>query len=125
MRLLLDTHVLLWWMADDPSLPREVREHISARATLVYVSAVSVWEIVIKRSLGKIELPDEWEKTLAAEPFRRLPVTWEHAFALHRLPPIHRDPFDRLLIAQAELENLTLVTRDSHILRYGIRTLPA
>jgi len=121
----LDTHVLLWWLADAPQLTEEVRTAIATRHNLVYVSAVSLWEIVIKRSLGKLDMPDDWYDAVADEPFRRLNVTWEHALRVGELPRIHRDPFDRLLIAQADVEELVLVTHDETIPEYGGKTLRA
>lgn len=120
MRLLLDTHVLLWWLADAPELEARARAAIADAANLVYVSAVSVWEIEIKRALGKLRVPADWAKSLNEGAFRRLPVTWEHALRVARLPPIHRDPFDRLLVAQAHVERLTLVTGDATVRRYGV-----
>jgi PIN domain nuclease of toxin-antitoxin system len=125
MRLLLDTHVILWWLDDSPLLSQKARSAIADPDNLVYVSAVSLWEIVLKRGLGKLALPDHWEQALMDEPFRRLPVTWEHALGLARLPEIHRDPFDRLLLAQAAIEGLMLVTQDEAVLRYEVPTFKA
>jgi len=125
MRLLLDTHVLLWWLADAPQLGGDARREIAAPRNLVYVSAVSLWEIVIKKSSGKLTLPDNWSEAVEAEPFRRLPVTWDHALGVGQLPAIHRDPFDRLLIAQATVEDLVLVTDDATVQSYGVATLSA
>jgi PIN domain nuclease of toxin-antitoxin system len=123
MRLLLDTHVLLWWLDDAPNLLPTVREAISEPRNRVYVSAVSGWEIVVKRSLGKLDIPEDWAEVLLEEPFLRLPITWEHAIEVGRLPDLHRDPFDRLLLAQAQKEDLVLVTHDEAILQYPVRTL--
>ena len=101
MRLLLDTHVLLWVMTNDAALSLTARETIS-KATVVYASAVSIWEVSIKAALGKLKLDqDRFMKALPATGFEPLPVTWEHADAIHRLPVYHRDLFDRMLIAQA------------------------
>ena len=123
MRLLLDTHVLLWWLDDAPRLSGEVRDAIASPRNLVYTSAVTAWEIVIKRSLGKLEIPVDWSDAVSSEPFRKLPVTWEHALDVESLPELHRDPFDRLLIAQARVEGLMLVTCDDIVVRYDVRTL--
>ena len=123
MRLLLDTHVLLWWLADDPQLSVESRNAIGAADHLVYVSAVNIWEIVIKRDLGKLTLPDEWYDAVADDAFRRLPITWEHAHKVSTLPNLHRDPFDRLLVAQAMCEDLVLVTHDDLVAGYGVATI--
>jgi len=125
MKLLLDTHALLWWLEDSSELSAAARAEISEPRNLVYVSAVSLWEIVIKRSLGKLDMPDDWVDSVREEPFRRLEVTWEHAIHLGTLPPFHRDPFDRLLISQAAVEGLVLVTRDGVCESYGIATLKA
>ena len=125
MRLLLDTHVLLWWLDDSAALSEEARRAIGDPENLVYVSAVSIWEVVIKRALGKLDIPTKWADALTEEPFRRLPMTWEHALEVRNLPDVHRDPFDRLLIAQAKVEDLTFVTGDEVLLRYRIATLKA
>ena len=123
MRLLLDTHVLLWWLSEAPELDAVMRSIIADPANLVYVSAVSVWEIEIKRTLRKLQVPKNWSDALTEEAFRRLPVTWEHALHVSKLPPIHRDPFDRLLVAQAFVEKLALVTDDAMVKRYGVSRL--
>ena len=120
MRLLLDTHVLLWWLAESPELKPAMRAAIANPANLVYVSAVSVWEIEIKRALRKLQAPKNWSDALTEEAFRRLPVTWEHALHVSSLPPIHRDPFDRMLVAQALVEKLVLVTDDDIVKQYGV-----
>jgi len=119
MRLLLDTHLLLWVMTDDPALSARARAEI-AGAEAVYVSAASVWEISIKAALGKLTV-DETDliAKLGQAGFQRLPVTWEHAAAVRTLPAIHRDPFDRLLIAQAISEPLRLLTHDRDLTGYS------
>ena len=91
----------------------------------VFVSAVSAWEIAIKRGAGKLKTPDDLEVQLAAAGFLPLPITLAHAAAVEHLPMHHRDPFDRMLVAQAHLEHLTLVTRDAALAAYGIDVLPA
>ena len=123
MRLLLDTHVLLWWLGDNPALNADARSAISERSNLVYVSAVSVWEIVIKQGLGRLHLPSNWFEVLAEEPLRRLAVSWEHALGVGQLPDAHKDPFDRLLLAQCLAEDLTLVTHDSTFQQYDVPLL--
>jgi PIN domain nuclease of toxin-antitoxin system len=117
---LLDTHALLWWLADDGRLPPGARRAIKDPAAIAYVSAGSVWEIAIKRSLGKLELPDSWYAATFRD-FAELPITSEHARRAGELPPHHRDPFDRLLVAQALAEGLTLVTADPAFARYGVQ----
>jgi PIN domain nuclease of toxin-antitoxin system len=121
MRLLPDTHVVLWWLADDPTLPLNIREHLDSDPE-VYLSAASVWEIAIKQALGKIQPPEVAERVQASG-FRPLPITSDHAIAAGRLPAIHNDPFDRMLIAQALVEDLTLITRDAMIQKYEIATM--
>lgn len=117
MNLLLDTNVLLWWLADSPRLGREAREMIAA-GTVVYVSAATTWEIEIKRALGKLKAPINLQDTLAESHFVPLPITVAHSIAAARLPRHHDDPFGRMLIAQAELEALTLVTSDQRLMGY-------
>ena len=119
MRLLLDTHILLWVMTNDTALSPAARETIS-KATVVYASAVSIWEVSIKTALGKLKLDqDRFMKALPATGFEPLPLTWEHADAVRRLPAIHSDPFDRMLIAQAVSEPLNLMTADNVLVRYS------
>ncbi len=125
MRLLLDTHALLWWLADDPSLCGAARRAIEDPSNMVYVSAVSIWEISIKRGLGKLSIPDDWFEVLSQEALRRIPITWDHAAAVSKLPDIHRDPFDRLLAVQAKAEELIVVTRDDVFARYDLPILKA
>ncbi|MHB1013748.1 MAG: type II toxin-antitoxin system VapC family toxin [Desulfurivibrionaceae bacterium] len=119
MRLLLDTHILLWVMTNDTALSPTARETIS-KATVVYASAVSIWEVSIKTALGKLKLDqDRFMKALPATGFESLPLTWEHADAVRRLPAIHSDPLDRMLIAQAVSEPLNLMTADKVLVRYS------
>ena len=125
MRLLLDTHVLLWALTDDPSLSAAARAAIVDGRNRVVVSAVSAWEITIKRSLGKLRAPADLAKEVAAHRFTPLAVSLEHALAVGALPDLHRDPFDRLLVAQAGVEGLTIVTRDRAIARYDVDVLGA
>jgi PIN domain nuclease of toxin-antitoxin system len=125
MRLLLDTQVLLWWLADSPQLRQAARSLIGDGNNTIYVSAASAWEIEIKRALGKLRAPDNLEETLARERFLELPVQITHTTTLRTLPPVHRDPFDRLLVAQAQCERLSLVTSDSVFGRYGVAIITA
>lgn len=125
MRLLLDTHFLLWWLGDDPLLGDRAREAISAPENLIFFSAASIWELRIKEGIGKIELPDDFTDVVLAQAFEPLAVTVRHADALRALPLHHRDPFDRMLVAQARVEGLTILTRDEVIPRYGVPTLLA
>ena len=123
--LLLDTRVLLWWLDDPASLQTPHRRLIADPRTRVYVSAAVAWEITIKRQLGKLVAPDDLEAALEEERFQHLPITVRHALAVAELPAIHGDPFDRIQIAQARLEGLTIVTRDGTIPRYDVPCLRA
>lgn len=123
MRLLLDTHVLLWALTDDARLRPEVRERIADGRTPVVVSAASAWEITIKASLGKLRVPNDLPEQLEAARFEPLDVTIVHALAVGDLPDLHRDPFDRLLVAQAQVDGLTLVTSDPQVQRYDVEVL--
>jgi len=124
-RLLLDTQALLWWRTDDPTLNRAVHEAIADPTNDIFVSAVCIWEIAIKRALGKLRAPDHLAATVEATGFTELPVTFVHAEQAGSLPEFHGDSFDRMLVAQAQVEGLTLVTADANILRYPVRTLAA
>ncbi len=119
MRLLLDTHILLWWLADSPSLPEQARGLIADPGNAVFVSAVSLWEIWLKQSLGKLKLPPDFEEKLAGESFESLPLLAAHTSAVASLPWHHRDPFDRMLIAQARVAGLQFVTADAVVAAYG------
>ncbi|MDX9767776.1 MAG: type II toxin-antitoxin system VapC family toxin [Ectothiorhodospiraceae bacterium] len=124
-RVLLDTHAFLWWLADDPSLGAVARAVIADGRNEIYLSAASVWEISIKQALGKLEAPDDLEKVAENENFIRLPISLFHAESAGKLPPLHNDPFDRMLVAQAQAEGLSIMTADEHIPRYGVRTVSA
>ncbi len=120
MRLLLDTHILLWALADQPSLSERARDAITDPANDIYVSSLSLWEIAIKARLGKISTDVQEVRAAAlATGFRPLPFTLEHAIAVADLPDRHRDPFDRGLIAQARVEPLFLLTHDDVLAAYG------
>lgn len=126
MRLLLDTHALLWWLLDDAELPASARSAIE-RAPAVHVSAASVWEVAIKQRLGKLPALGLTAAELPAlvrdSGLLPLPVEDRHAAAVASLPQHHRDPFDHLLIAQARLEGLAVVTRDGTFAAYGVATV--
>ncbi|MFD3612949.1 type II toxin-antitoxin system VapC family toxin [Streptomyces atroolivaceus] len=124
MRLLLDTHVVLWWLDASPELPEDTKELLRTEAE-VYVSAATPWEIAIKQSLGKLQgAPDLAERARDMQ-FRPVPITAEHGVRAGRLPPLHRDPFDRILVAQAQTEGLTIVTRDKWIPQYDVPVMHA
>ena len=123
MRLLLDTHILLWWLADDRKLTRSARAIIANPDNDVLVSAASLWEISIKEALGRLEIElDDLEAAISRNGFRPLPITFRHALTTGRLPEVHRDPFDRILVAQASVEELRLVSHDRIFERYGLRS---
>ena len=123
MNLLLDTHILLWWLGDPERLSPPAVESISEPMNVCFVSAVTVWEIQINREIGKLKIPESFVTEISRQGFRELPVRWNHTLALSSLPPIHRDPFDRLLVAQAVTDDLTLVSTDQYIKQYDVRTL--
>ncbi|CAN5126811.1 type II toxin-antitoxin system VapC family toxin [soil metagenome] len=123
MRILLDTHVLLWWLLDDPQLGPRVRAKIADGRNEVFVSSVTVAEIAIKRALGKLPGPHGLLTSLTEEGFQELPLLSTHASALETLPQHHRDPFDRMLIAQALTESMTFATYDAVALRYDVQTI--
>lgn len=125
MRILLDTNFVLWWLADDLDLGERARELIAAPENLIFYSAASIWEIRIKQALGKLDLPDEFAEALGHQAFEPLAISVTHAHALQDLPQLHRDPFDRLLIAQARCERLTILTRDGIIGQYDVATVLA
>ena len=118
MRILLDRHVFLWWVRDDPRLDAPARDLISNYANEIFVSAVSAWEIEIKAALGKLKISPDWKRLVAENGFQWLPVLPRHTEGLRDLPPIHRDPFDRMLVAQARTAHLALLTRDPKVQAY-------
>jgi len=122
VRLLLDTHVVLWWRQKSRRLDARTTGRI-ATAPVVYVSAASAWEVVIKSALGRLALDDPFETHVAAAGFELLAITFAHAEEVGRLPAIHADPFDRMLVAQARVEGLTLVTHDDTLARYDVRSM--
>lgn len=125
MRLLLDTHVLLWWLGNHPSLDARAASAIADQDSTVFVSAVSAWEISIKWALGKLKAPSDLEARMESHRFEPLPINISHAMEAGALPRHHEDPFDRMLVAQASLERLTIVTADPRLDLYGVPTLSA
>ena len=124
-RFLLDTHVLLWSLAEPGKLSARARDALEDAHNEVFVSAVSAWEISVKRAKGRLTAPDNLAAAVEDRGLTHLPLTFHHAERAASLPPHHRDPFDRFLVAQAQVEGLVLVTRDSRIPLYTIRTLTA
>jgi PIN domain nuclease of toxin-antitoxin system len=125
MNLLLDTHILLWWLDDPAQLSEAARTAIGDDANVVFVSAATAWEIVIKQGLGKLDAPDNLDEVLRECRFTPLPITIAHALAVQSLPMHHRDPFDRMLVAQAAAERMTIVTRDPKVLEYAVSNIVA
>jgi PIN domain nuclease of toxin-antitoxin system len=127
MRLLLDTQIFLWFLAGASRIPREVRQAIDAAENIVLVSAAVIWEIAVKASIGRLEIAGSdiarLPRLIETAGFSELPVLARHAAGVHALPMHHRDPFDRLLVAQARAEGLTLVTVDPAVRRYDVSVL--
>jgi PIN domain nuclease of toxin-antitoxin system len=124
VNLLLDTHILLWWLAGDSALPPAAADAIADSDTVVFVSAASVWEIAIKKATGRLDAPDDLLAAIEANNFDELPITAAHALAAGALPVHHADPFDRMLIAQARSKDLTLATVDARFSPYDVKLLP-
>jgi PIN domain nuclease of toxin-antitoxin system len=120
-RFLLDTHVLLWWLADNTLLGERCKELISDPRNQVFISAATTWEISIKTALGKLTAPEDMDTVVEDEGFDKLPISLYHGQLAGNLPPLHRDPFDRMLIAQAQAEGLILMTADERISPYRLR----
>lgn len=126
MKLLLDSHAFLWWLAEDPKLGAGARKAVADPSSTVHISAATVWELSIKAALGKLDLDDaDLVEEIEANGFIELPMTARHSQAAATLPRHHDDPFDRMLIAQAQVEGLTIVTRDLAFRAYGITIVPA
>lgn len=119
-RLLVDTHALLWWLTDDSALSATAREALADPSNEPLVSTATVWEIAIKRSLGKLAAPDDLPDRISKEGFSWLAISAAHAWQVRDLPTHHRDPFDRLLIAQALTEHLPMITTDARFREYGV-----
>ena len=118
--LLLDTHALLWSVGDEDRLSPATHEMLSTGVVPAYVSAASIWEIAIKRASGKLDAPEDLLDKVAAARFIELGITFAHATIAGALPPHHRDPFDRMIVAQAQSEGFTIVTRDERIAAYDV-----
>ncbi|OGQ08050.1 MAG: twitching motility protein PilT [Deltaproteobacteria bacterium RIFCSPLOWO2_12_FULL_40_28] len=123
MKLLLDTHVLLWALSSKHDLSTLVREALESDSNVIFVSLASLWELKIKEGLGKVHLPKNFYSSLEPAGYELLPIQLGHIEGIGKLPPHHRDPFDRLLIAQAKAEQLLLATRDENIKKYDVNIL--
>ncbi len=124
MNLCLDTHVLLWWLDDHPALSNAEREAILDPGNLIVVSAAVIWEIRIKQSIGKLEISDDFITVIQEQGFELLSITAAHAYAAGSLPLHHRDPFDRMIIAQARMEKLCVISHDAIFSRYNVPLFP-
>jgi PIN domain nuclease of toxin-antitoxin system len=125
MSYLLDTHTLLWWLSENPLLSTQAKIIISTPENLIFVSAASAWEISIKKAIGKLDAPDDLEQAIVYNNFIPLEITIKDGDLAGKLPNYHNDPFDRMLIAQAMNNNLTIITKDSKIPQYQVKTIRA
>jgi PIN domain nuclease of toxin-antitoxin system len=127
MRVLLDTHAFLWWITDDPRLSARARQIIGKGENHLFLSAASGWEIAIKAKLGRLQLPEDLVRFIAEQmalnAIESLPIQMAHTLHVYRLPEYHRDPFDRLLVAQGKLERLPILTADRQIAQYDVETI--
>lgn len=123
MKLLFDTHAALWWLAGEELIGDDAESYLADETNQVFLSTVVVWEVAIKRSLGKLEAPAAFASTLLGAGAQPLPVSLDHAEAVEQLPWHHRDPFDRLLVAQALIEGAAVISGDEKLLPYGARLI--
>jgi len=127
MKVLLDTHAFLWWIGNDPRLSQPARESIASSSNEVFFSVASAWEMSVKARLGKLKLQADFEQFLkehlANSGFTVLPISFSHVLGLDRLPLLHRDPFDRMLISQSQCESMPLITADAQIRQYDAQVL--
>ncbi|NIM12109.1 MAG: PIN domain-containing protein [Candidatus Aminicenantes bacterium] len=126
MKYLLDTHVFLWWIKDSPRLSQNIKDIIKNKKNTLFLSAASIWEMMVKSKLRKLDLPDNpkgfIKEHLNINAVDILNITMEHSFEIYNLPEIHKDPFDRMLVAQAKVDKLTILTSDPYIKQYPIKT---
>lgn len=120
MKILIDTHILLWWLMNDPTLASDTRLQIGNPKNTIFVSTATIWEIAIKKTIGKLQMPDNLDKAIEASHFHSLLISIQHAMGTIALPPHHHDPFDRMLVSQSKIEGCTLMTRDGRIGKYDI-----
>jgi len=123
VNVLLDTHVLIWWLQGNSRLADVAVRTISDAKNRIVVSAVTAWEIEVKVGLGKLRIDEDWQEEVFRQRFERLSISFRHTRELRELPSLHRDPFDRMLIAQARVEGLGLMTADEQIMRYPVSTI--
>ncbi|MCJ8278578.1 MAG: type II toxin-antitoxin system VapC family toxin [Rivularia sp. ALOHA_DT_140] len=120
MKFLLDTHTLIWWLANDATLSQTARTAIANPDNLIFVSAASVWEIAIKKQIGKLNTPDDLEAQIEQNDLQPLPINISHASYIEKLPLHHKDPFDRIIISQATCEKMKIITRDKKFNVYQV-----
>lgn len=125
MQYLLDTHVILWWLSEPKKIKPKANKIIADKENKIFLSSASFWEMAIKKTLGRLTLPHNLIETLISEGFETLPITPEDGLGVADLPLLHTDPFDRLLIIQAKLKDLVLITKDKIIMEYPVITLEA
>lgn len=125
MQYLLDTHVLLWWLTEPETIKPKAQDVIRNRSNHIFASSASFWEMAIKKSIGKLTLPHNLLEAVTAEHFKLLPITPEESLGVADLPLLHSDPFDRLLIIQAKLNDLVIITKDAKIMEYPVVTIEA
>lgn len=123
MNYLLDTHIILWWLTDPKQISPKASKIISDKENSIFISNASLWEMAIKKSLGRLTLPRNIVEVLQAEGFQIMPIGHEEALGVGDLPPIHHDPFDRMLVMQAKLYNCVLITRDKNVMDYPVVTI--
>jgi PIN domain nuclease of toxin-antitoxin system len=120
---LLDTHILLWWVTDPKQIASKASKIIGDKENSIFISSASLWEMAIKKSLGRLTLPINIVEILQTEGFQMMPIGYEEALGISDLPQIHQDPFDRMLVMQAKLHNCVLITRDKNIMDYPVVTI--
>lgn len=123
MRYLLDTHIILWWLTEPETLKSNVKKIISDKKQSIFLSSASFWEMAIKQSIGRLTLPKNMIQFVTKEGFEVLPLTAEECLSVADLPLLHQDPFDRILVVQAKLNDMILITRDKKIRAYPVVTL--
>jgi PIN domain nuclease of toxin-antitoxin system len=124
MRFLVDTHALLWALGEPSTLSRQARDALADPSNLIVVSSASLWECAIKASIGKLDLPEDFFDSIPGAGYEVMPIRISHLNVYRTLPMHHRDPFDRMLVAQASAEALTLISRDPDIAKYDVAVLP-
>jgi len=125
MRYLLDTHIVLWWLSEPEQIQNKAQKIIRNRENQIFVSSASLWEMAIKKSIGRVTLPHNLLETIAIEGFTLLPIMPDECIGVADLPLFHADPFDRMLIMQAKLHDLVIITRDKKILEYPVTIIRA